>query len=141
MTQWLAGMVITADRLNDGLDLVTTSSGLVAATGFSVTSFAGARIGRAFTLDMIMHRTGADITVSGGNIADTDICTVPAGWRPTVGTINGQWDDGTAEGGFVIGTNGVCTLRTSNGSILRGDTTAPTGNGSNPRLHIDFFID
>lgn len=139
MTQWQPGMRITADRLNDGIDPVTTTTGLVASTGFSVSDFRGTRIGRQYVLDMYLHHTGADISTSGGNMADTACCTVPVGWRPTNGTINGQWDDGSAEGGFVIGNDGVCQLRTGNGATIRGDATAPTGQGSNLRLHVDFI--
>jgi hypothetical protein len=140
MTLWQPGMTITAARLNDGPPVITTDAGLVAATGFSVNDFRGQRTGKNVTLDIYLHRTGADITVSGGNIADTQACTVPAGWRPTNGTINGSWDDGTAGGGFVVGNDGICTLRTSNGSPIRGDATAPTGQGSNLRLHADFIL-
>ena len=82
MTTWLAGMLITAARLTDDAP-TTTSSGLAAGTGFTVNSFSGYRAGNVISLDMYLNRTGADITASGGNIADTLICTVPSGWRPT----------------------------------------------------------
>ncbi|MEU0189871.1 hypothetical protein ABZ250_08445 [Streptomyces afghaniensis] len=141
MTLWQPGMTITAGRLNDGPPVITTDSGLVAASGFAVNDFRGYRCGRNITLDMYLHRTGTDIPVTGGNINDTQVCTAPPGWRPTSGTLNGSWDDGTAQGGFVIGTDGICTLRTSNGELIRGDATAPTGNGRNLRLHADFIID
>lgn len=140
MTLWQPGMVITAGRLNDGVDAVTTDAGLVAASGFAVNDFRGQRSGKNVTLDIYMHRTGADIAVTGGNVPDTAVCTVPVGWRPNNGTLNGSWDDGTAGGGFVIGNDGVCTLRTSNGSLIRGDATAPTGQGANLRLHADFIL-
>ncbi|MGW1295166.1 hypothetical protein [Streptomyces sp. NPDC002533] len=130
MTTWLAGMRITADRLAEGLTPVTTVSGLVAATGWAVLDFRGARRGAFdYVLDMYLNRTGTQIVATSGNIPDTAICTVPDGWRPNQGTINGHWDDGTASGGFIIGTNGVCTLRTATGSI---------DNNRNLRLHIEF---
>ncbi|NUS26135.1 MAG: hypothetical protein HOV92_18190 [Streptomyces sp.] len=136
MTNWLAGMRITADRLNDNTSTSTTS-GLTAATGFSVNSFLGRKVSGVTVLDIYMQRTGADITATGGNITDTQICTVPAGWRPPDQTINGTWDNGAAEGGWVVGTDGVCTLRTSNGTI-----TGTAGSGvSNLRLHIEFISD
>ncbi|MGW1595241.1 hypothetical protein [Streptomyces sp. NPDC002343] len=140
MTLWQPGMLITAARLNDGIDAVTTTSGLVIASGFSLNDFRGSRAGKNVTLDIYVHRTGADITVTGGNIVDTQTCTVPAGFRPNNGTVNGSWDDGTAQGGFVIGNDGICTLRTSNGSLIRGDATSPTGQGSNLRMHADFIL-
>lgn len=130
MTQWLAGMRMTADRLNDySLDAETTS-GLVAASGFSVNNFWANRQGATVELNMYLNRTGATITSSAGNVADTTCCTVPAGWRPnSASTINGIWDNGSADGGFVIGTDGICTLRTADGDIV---------NGTNLRLHVVF---
>jgi hypothetical protein len=134
VTLFQPGMIITDTRLNDGPPVTETDSGLVAATGFAVNDFRGYRTGRSIVLDMYINRTGATIPItSGGNIGDTAACTAPAGWRPTNGTINGAWDDGTAAGGFVIGTDGICTLRTSNGS--------PIDSGRNLRLHVAFIID
>jgi hypothetical protein len=130
MTTWQAGMRITDERLADGLTPVTTTTGLVAATDFSVIDFRGAKIGsRSFVLDMYVQRTGAQIAVVNSNIPDTLCCTVPVGWRPNYGTINGDFDDGVANGGFVIGTDGKCTLRTATASI---------DSGRNLRLHIGF---
>ncbi|MFE7273047.1 hypothetical protein [Streptomyces sp. NPDC057623] len=132
MTLWQPGMTITDVRLNDGPPTISTDSGLVAATGFSVNDFRGYRTGRNIVLDMYMLRTGGTISATTGNIGDTAICTAPANWRPTNGTINGDWDDGTAEGGFVIGTDGICTLRTASSDIILN---------RNLRLHIGFIID
>ncbi|GAA4999457.1 hypothetical protein [Streptomyces siamensis] len=135
MTLWVPGMKITASRLNDGPAVTTTNSGLVAASGFTVNDFRGYRSGRTIVLDMYLLRTGATITQTSGNITpDVQICTAPIGWRPTNGTINGPWDDGTSEGGFVIGTDGVCTLRTAYSDIAGSSTR-------NLRLHIGFIID
>ncbi|MGC9538495.1 hypothetical protein [Streptomyces sp. UG1] len=132
MTLWLSGMIMTADRLNDySLDAETTS-GLVPATDFTVNNFWANRRAGTVELNIYLQYTGAGISIiSGGNIGDTQCCTVPAGWRPnSASTINGHWDDGTASGGFVIGTDGICTLRTSNGSAI--------ATGRNLRLHIVF---
>lgn len=138
MTKWLPGMAATADRLNDGPPTVVTTSGFVTAAGWDLTDFSAARCGAVVDLSMYVHRSGATVLVTGaGNVADRQIGTAPAGWRPTRGTINGSWDDGTAEGGFVIGTDGIVTLRTSNGESIVGDATSP-GNGRNLRLHIVF---
>jgi hypothetical protein len=135
MTNWLAGMEITAARLADGIDPTITTTGLTASSGFSVNDFYGVKSGKSVELAIYVARTGADITASSGNITDTACCTVPAGLRPTAtSTINGSWDNGTASGGFVLGTDGICTLRTSSGTI-----TGTAGTGvSNLRLHISF---
>jgi hypothetical protein len=128
MTQWLAGMRIDADRLNDySLDDETTT-GFVVATGWSLNNFWANRSRSTVEINIYVLRTGADITATTGNIGDTAVGTVPAGWRPnSASTINGFWDDGTASGGFVLGTDGVCTLRTGSSTII---------TNRNLRLHI-----
>lgn len=135
MTTWL----LDVERLEvyDGSgwitppqSLVSTASGLSTASGFSLNDFAGHREGRVTAIDVYLARTGSTITASGGNIPDTVCCTLPSGWRPTHQTINGTWDNGEAGGGFVVGTDGICTLRSATGSI---------DNGSNLRLHVVFI--
>ncbi|MCI3279210.1 beta strand repeat-containing protein [Streptomyces cylindrosporus] len=117
-----------------------TTSGLSAASGFTTNNFYAYRFGKVVALDLYMHRSGTTITASSGNITpDVAIATVPSGWRPTHSTINGAWDDGTSTGGFVIGTDGVCTLRTASSDIV-GDATS-SGNGRNLRLHVTFIQD
>lgn len=142
MTNWQPGMIITAGRLADGIDATTTETGMVAESGWQVNNFTGSKSGKHVILDFQLRRTGTDITVSNqGNFSpDQFCCTVPSGWRPTTGTINGTWDNGTAEGGFVIGTDGKVTIRTTNGELIRGDATAPTGNGTNCTFHIGFIL-
>lgn len=110
--------------------LTSTATGLSAASGFSVNTFAAYREGRVIAVDIYLARTGATINESSGNINDTECCTLPANWRPTHQTINGTWDSGVAGGGFVVGTDGVCTLRSASGDI---------NNGSNLRMHVVFI--
>lgn len=110
--------------------LVTGTTGLSAAAGFTVNDFYGHRQGRATSIDLYLTRTGGTIDASGGNIADTVAATVPTSWRPTHDTITGCWDNGVVHGGFVIGVDGIVTLRTAGGDI---------GSGTNLRLHITFL--
>ncbi|MFF7527374.1 hypothetical protein [Streptomyces pseudovenezuelae] len=117
----------------------STTSGLIAASGFTTTTFYAYRFGKVVAIDLYMHRSGTTITATSGNIGDTQIATLPAGWRPTHTTINGAWDDGTSQGGWVVGTDGICTLRTASSDIV-GDATS-AGNGRNIRLHITFIQD
>jgi hypothetical protein len=117
----------------------STTSGLTAGSGFTTNNFYAYRFGKMVALDLYMHRSGTTITATNGNIGDTQIATVPAGWRPTHSTINGAWDDGSSSGAWVIGTDGICTLRTSSSDIV-GDATS-AGNGRNLRLHITFIQD
>jgi hypothetical protein len=111
--------------------LTSTTSGLNVASGFSQLDFSAYREGRNVMVDAFLSRTGATISEADGNILDTVCCTLPAGWRPTHQTINGFWDSGVASGGFVTGTDGVCTLRSATGDI---------NSGSNLRLHLNFLI-
>ncbi|MEU0808642.1 hypothetical protein [Streptomyces sp. NPDC005970] len=131
MTAWKAGMLITAARLLDDTP-TTTTSGIVAATGFTVTTFTGYRVGNTIELNANIQRTGADIPATTGNINDVQICTMPAGWRPTVGTTDFFWDSGFESGAFVMGTDGICTLRTATDNI---------NTNANLRLHAVFIVD
>lgn len=130
MTVWLAGMRVTTDRLNNySLDDETTS-GFVAASGWSLNNFWANRSRGTVEINVYVNRSGADIPATTGNIGDTTVGTVPSGWRPnSASTMNGSWDDGTSSGGFVIGTDGIITLRTGSSTI---------SSGRNLRLHIVF---
>jgi hypothetical protein len=119
----------------------STTTGLTAASGFTINSggFYGYRFGKVVAIDLYMHRSGTTITSTSGNLTDVAIATLPAGWRPTHNTINGAWDDGTTFGGWVVGTDGICTLRTAYADIT-GDASQ-AGQGRNLRLHITFIQD
>jgi hypothetical protein len=110
--------------------LVAGSSGLSAYSGFSVIDFFGYRQGRMTVLDMYLTRTGATIQSTNGNIADTAACLVPTSWRPTHDTIAGCFDTGVVHGGFVVGVDGIVTLRTASNDLA---------NNTNLRLHISFL--
>lgn len=110
--------------------LVSGTTGLSATSGFSVIDFYGYRQGRMTTIDMFLTRTGGTINATNGNIADTVCAIVPTSWRPTHDTITGCWDNGSVHGGFVIGIDGICTLRTASADI---------GSGTNLRLHLTFL--
>jgi hypothetical protein len=127
---WLSGMLITADRLNDySLDDETTS-GFVIGSGWTLNNFWANRQGATVEVNVYVNRSGADIVATSGNIGDSVVGTVPSGWRPnSASTINGTWDDGTATGGWVIGTDGICSLRTASSNIV---------SGRNVRMHIVF---
>ena len=113
-------------------EVESTTSGLVAGTGWATNSFFGRRTAQVVTLDIYMNRTGADITNSpGSNLSDFTLCTAPAGWRPQHSTISGFWDNGVAGfGGAVIGTDGIVSVRSSVGNIL---------NNSNVRVQFIFI--
>jgi hypothetical protein len=111
--------------------LTSTTTGLAVASGWSLNDFFGFRQGRNVTIDVYLTRTGGNIAATGGNIADTVVCTLPAGWRPTHSTITSCFDTGIVHGGWVVGTDGICTIRTASEDIA---------SATNMRLHIDFLI-
>lgn len=117
MTIWLAGMRITADRMNDyALDDETTT-GLTAATDFTTSEFYGRRSKGTVIINAALLYGGSTITATDGQITDTNICTLPSGWRPQHSTINGTWGDGFESGELTCTTGGTVTLRTSDGDI------------------------
>lgn len=103
--------------------VTTTSSGATAGAGFSVVSFSGTRVtGLVVMIGITFTRTSTQIdSGSAGNIADTVMGTIPAGWRPAESLIV-LADDGFGCGGCLIGTDGVVTLRSwsSDGAIVAG---------------------
>ena len=121
MTNWLAGMRITADRLNDNTLKESTTSGLVPASGFTVNSFSGRKVNGFTTVHVYLLRTGGDIPTSGyvigDNLADTAMATLPSGWRPPE-LINAIIGDGNTDGEVIISAAGVITLRSQFNKVV-----------------------
>jgi hypothetical protein len=120
--RFLAGMLITADRLNDNSLDDSTTSGLVAATDFTVNSFSGRKVNGITTVHIYLQYTGTGLTISpspGGNLGDLTIATLPSGWRPPE-VINAAEGDGTTIGEVTIGTTGIVSLRATVTSIATG---------------------
>lgn len=111
--------------------LTSTTSGLSVASGWSLNDFFGFRQGRSVTIDIYLTRTGGNIVATGGNIADTVVCTLPDGWCPTHSTITSCFDTGIVHGGWVVGTDGICTIRTASEDIA---------SATNMRLHVSFLV-
>lgn len=114
MTLWLAGMKITADRMNDHTLEESTTSGLTAGANFTVNSFSGRRVNGITTVHVYCQYTGTGINVTnpGDNIADTTMATLPSGWRPPE-TINACWGSGSVDGECTISNTGVVSLRST----------------------------
>lgn len=132
-------MRITAARLNDNTLKETTTTGLVAATGFSVTSFSGRKINGITTVAFLVNRTGAPIPELGsnfGNITDTNMCTLPVGWRPPE-TISANWGNGSVDGECTITSTGVVTLRSISGQANAAADGIATG--TNPRVSASWI--
>jgi hypothetical protein len=117
MTVWLAGMQMTADRLNDHTADAQTASGLVPSSGWSVNEFYARKVNGVTEVHCYLLRTGATITATTGNVADQAICVLPVGWRPDH-TVNGTWGDGTSSGEAILSNTGTVTLRTASSDII-----------------------
>jgi hypothetical protein len=118
MTAWLAGMEITADRLND-FTATETTSGVVDASGFSTSSFVGRKVSGVTTIELFTNRTGAtiaEIATNTGNITDTAVATLPSGWRPQE-AINCIVGNGSVDGEATIASDGTITLRSVSGNL------------------------
>lgn len=124
MTQWLAGMRITADRLNN-FSPVPVTAAVTPAAGFSATTFDARKAGGVTQFTVVLSRTGGAVTAdAAGNIVDTPCCTLPAVCRPGT-TYNGVYEKSGQAGGTIrISSDGTCTLTTLNGgaSIGSGNT-------------------
>lgn len=102
-----------------------TTSGMVAASGFSTVTFFGARIAALGLVSWIAVVTPTGPEIVGGtppgdndNIGDTPLATVPSGWRPPW-TINAVAGQGVAHGEATVHDSGEIHLRTfSAGQIL-----------------------
>lgn len=140
MTQWFAGNIITAAKLNDGPPSTLYTTGLVLSSGWTLNDFRAYRSGRTVSIDMYVHRSGANIVPSDSNIVpDVAVATVPAELRPTNLLTVGIWDTSSEFGGWALDTNGLATLRTGSATI-EGDATS-AGTGRNLRMHMTFIID
>lgn len=125
----LAGMRLTADLLNDNTADEEITTGVTAATDFTVSDFIGRKVNGMTFITVTFNRTGATIgesSAGSGNIGDTTAGTLPVGWRPQE-LCEAMWDSGFNDGGATINTSGVITLRTTSGS-------SGVGNGHNPRI-------
>jgi hypothetical protein len=129
-------MRITAARLNDRTLDDSTTSGLVASSGFSVNSFSARKMFGTVTVQIVMTRTGADINETAtntGNIGDNAVATLPAGWCP-VESINCIYGTGTVDGECTITSAGLITMRSISGN-------AGVTLNSTVRIYTSFIVE
>ncbi|MCI3240301.1 hypothetical protein [Streptomyces spinosisporus] len=114
MTTWQPGMVITAARLNDGLDPTEITTGVTAATNYSVSQFVARRVGDEVYVNLLITKTGGTLAADSNTeniVGDPTIATLPAGWWPSE-AVGAAWDNGIVNGQCVISTSGTVDLRT-----------------------------
>jgi len=94
-------MRVTAGRLKDGVSPTVVTTGLTAASGFTVTNFSGYKIGHMAYIFATITNTNS-ISMTSGNITpDVTIGTLPSGWGP-LDSVNGIFGNGAMDGEFVI---------------------------------------
>jgi|SRR5882757_98390 len=103
--------------------LTVSGSTLVPDTvtnGWSLDAAAGRKTAGVTTIRVMVERTGGNIVASAsGNIADTRIGTLAAGYRPIDGTMITNYDmSGVATGSVSIGNDGIMTIK----SLSAGNT-------------------
>lgn len=88
--------------------------------GWSLNSAGARKAAGVTTIRVNVERVGANIVASGtGNIPDTQIGTLAAGWRPIDGTMVTNYDmSGIAVGSASIGNDGIVTIK----SLSAGNT-------------------
>lgn len=100
-------------------------TGAVAA-GWSIDSCAARKAGGVTTVSVHVERVGSNIVASAsGNIADTVVGTLAAGFRPIDGTMITNYDmSGIATGSVSIGNDGIVTIKSlsAGNTIGLGDT-------------------
>lgn len=113
VTQWQAGMRITAGRLNNFSPVAVVGT-VTPATGFTLSSFDARKAGGVTEFNVILVRSGAALSAadSVGNLPDTVCCTLPTNCRPNT-TFNGVYEvAGLNMGSVRISSDGTCTLTT-----------------------------
>lgn len=84
----LEALLTSIDSRLDKLEIPQVSApGVTASTGFSIQSERLVKVGGLVSVNVKVRRTGANITAPSpsGNIANTPMFTVPAGFRPPSG--------------------------------------------------------
>lgn len=110
MTQWLAGMKITADRLNDFTPVLVTDVP-TAATNFTVSSFSARKAGGVTEWAVTTTYSGSTITAgSTGNITDTTVMTLPSSILPLREEYADFEVSGATAGSVRFNTDGTCVI-------------------------------
>lgn len=110
-----AGMLISADMLNDNSIDEQASSGLILDDNYSFVAFLGRKIKGMTTISVKLEFVGTTITATAaGNIGDSFVGTLPVGWWPpeSITGFFGKSDD--SDGSFTILPSGNITLKTMN---------------------------
>lgn len=87
------------------------TAGFASLSGWSLTTFRCRKLFKFIEVRVVASRTGATITAGAdGSITDSNICTVPAGYRPTTNTLYTLGKANATSGGVYLNTGGTCVL-------------------------------
>lgn len=115
MTDWQPGMLITANRLKT-FTAEETNSGLTLESPFTLNDFWARKVGGSVTVMVYVNLAPANqITTTSStttNILDTEMATLPSGWRPP-DTVSAIWSTGVTAGEATIAADGQINLRTT----------------------------
>ena len=133
ITRWLSSADVLLAYVNstgefDSVALVATTGVFTASAGWSILDQTAVKKAGVVTVYANISRTGADIPANAsGNITDTDVATIAAGWRPNAAFAGDLMPtcitDGFGDGGARLEADtGLITLVSwsSDGSIITG---------------------
>lgn len=129
MTLWRPGMRITDTRLNGGPGVFESASAFTVGTGWALVSAYSRKCGNIITTVIALTRTGAQLDATkingagptdAGNLADTTLGTMAAGWYDPNSTVIGTATTGLGAGACRLMSTGAVSLVSwlPNASIL-----------------------
>jgi hypothetical protein len=120
-----AGTIVT--------EVTATAAGFTTSSGFTVTTLYARRIGGMGYLDAVVQRTGAAITVpADGNVANTQVFTVPADLRPSINVPMVSGSGGSMAIGGLTSAGAVNLYSVAPGTSLATGASFQLGTGFFP---------
>lgn len=111
-----------------GGDTGWLTSGITAASDWSITEQRYRRSGDVVSFTMTVQRTGASITVLGtGDVANTAAATMPAAFRPTQAQALAAFATGPVQSWFINGSGVVTLAATAPGMTITSGTNLSVG--------------
>lgn len=119
MTNWLAGMEITADRLNTSTPEIVTSGVVTIDPAWTLLQQIGTKVDGMTSILVRVSRASTSLTSDAtGNLVDTLMFTVDSDWLPNAGAFGSELIVATMGDGFADGTallnsaTGACNAST-----------------------------
>lgn len=108
-------------------DSGTLTSGVNAATGWSIVSQSYRKYNNICSFTIVVSRTGADISINDiGNIPNADVATMPSGYRPTFESAVVSGANGRVAAGYVNSTGTIAITAVGRGYLSTDNITTGT---------------